>query len=238
MNLDRDLFIKLKKAISPNKVILLYWPRRVGKTYIINQLIESFWKNKQIKFVSWENRMVKADLSSENIDKLKSFVWDADILIIDEAQVIKNIWLNLKLIVDHIPWISVIASWSASFDLAQKAWEPLAWRKKTLELFPISVNEIINNFDITYHKSTVDETLIYWWYPELFSIKDKNEKISYLWELVDSFLLKDILAFDSVKNSDKLYDLLKLLAFQIWNEVSINEFSISLGIAKDTVPRY
>ena len=75
-------------------------------------------------------------------------------------------------------------------------------------------------------------------YPEVLTAKNMDEKREYLITLRDSYLLKDILELENIKNSSKLSDLLKLIAFQIGKEVSLNELSNALGIAKQTVERY
>jgi len=66
----------------------------------------------------------------------------------------------------------------------------------------------------------------------------KQEKIIYLKELADSYLLKDILALENIKHSKILLDLLRLLAFQIGQEVSFNELATTLGVNTKTVERY
>ena len=51
-------------------------------------------------------------------------------------------------------------------------------------------------------------------------------------------MYKDILELEQIRNPSKLSDLLKLIAFQIGHEVSLNELSNKLGIAKQSVERY
>lgn len=76
-----------------------------------------------------EDFFIQQALSSQSIDKLKNFVGQKKWLIIDEAQKIPNIGLNLKLIVDHMMDIRIIATGSSSFDLAVQVGEPLTGRK-------------------------------------------------------------------------------------------------------------
>lgn len=238
MDLNRNIFQRLQENVQENKVLLLYGPRRVGKTFLLKKLIERFEQSESILFVSGENRVVRDSLSSENIEKLKLFLGDASLLIIDEAQKVPNIGVNLKLIIDHIPGIKVIASGSASFALAEAVGEPLTGRKKTMRLFPISVSEIVKNYDVVYQESLLEEEIIFGGYPELFSIASRLDKQEYLLELIDSILFRDILEIEKIKNSKILVDLLALLAFQIGKEVSINELSRSLGIHKTKVMTY
>ena len=228
----------LKQKLQKNKVILLYGPRRVGKTTLLKEFIKDLGSKEKIKFANGENLIIQKELSCQSIEKLKNFVGDVDSLIIDEAQKIPDIGLNLKLIVDSIPRIKIIASGSASFSLAQKVGEPLTGRKKTIHLYPLSVKELINIKDKTYYQEIFETHLIFGGYPEAFNLKSNEEKQEYLNELVDSYLFRDIFEIEQIKNSKKIQDLLTLLAFQIGKEVSLSELANSLNLHSDTVARY
>lgn len=125
----------LKKLLLPNKVVVIYGPRRCGKTTLLNKFLEET-KDKYI-LINGEDITVQKNLNSQSIEKLKSFIGENKLLAIDEAQKIKNIGLNLKLIVDNIKGVKVIATGSSSFDLAKNIGEPLTGRKYTLKLFPL-----------------------------------------------------------------------------------------------------
>ena len=238
MLIKRQIYNLLEKKLQENKVVLLYGPRRVGKTTLLGELSKNLESKEKIKFVNGETLIIQEELSSQSIEKLKSFVGENSLLIIDEAQKIPNIGLNLKLIVDHIPKIKIIASGSASFSLAQKVGEPLTGRKKTILLYPVSVKELVDLQDITYYKEIFESHLIFGGYPELFSLKSNEEKQDYLNELIDSYLFRDIFEIEQVKNPKKIRDLLALLAFQIGKEVSLSELANSLDLHSDTVARY
>lgn len=237
--IKRSIFALIKQKIQDNKVVVLYGPRRTGKTTLLQELNEDLKKSKEkVKFVNGENMIIQQELSSQSIEKLRDFVGASSVLIVDEAQKIPEIGLNLKLIVDHIPKIKVIVSGSASFDLSQKIGEPLTGRKKTLHLYPVSAKEIINNFDLTYYQEILDSNLIFGGYPELFSLKSKEDKMEYLRELVDSYLFRDIFEMEQIRNPKKIKDLLTLLAFQIGREVSLSELAGNLDLHINTVYRY
>ncbi|MFH1564647.1 MAG: ATP-binding protein [bacterium] len=238
MLIKRQAYNLLKEKLQENKVVLLYGPRRVGKTTLLEQIKEELKNKENIKFVTGENLIIKNELSAQSIEKLKNFIGDSSLLIIDEAQKIPEIGLNLKLIVDHIPKIKVIASGSASFALAQKVGEPLTGRKKTVHLYPVSVKEIIDFKDKTYYKEIFESYLIFGGYPELFSLKSEKNKREYLGELISSYLFRDIFEIEQVKNPKKITDLLTLIAFQIGKEVSLTELGNSLDLHADTAGRY
>ena len=80
--------------------------------------------------------------------------------------------------------------------------------------------------------------MIYGTYPEVIISKTRNAKIEVVSEIAGSYLLKDVLVFERVRSSSKLWDLLKLLAFQVGSDVSHNELSVSLGVDVKTVQRH
>lgn len=226
----------LEKLLKPNKVIIIYGPRRCGKTTLLKKFLEKTFK--KYLLVQGEDIFVQDFLSSQSIIKLKNFIGAANLLVIDEAQRIPNIGLNLKLIVDNIDGIEVIATGSASFDLYQKLGEPLTGRKITLRLFPIAQMELSKIEKPHETKANLEARLIFGSYPEVILAKNDRERISYLRELINSYLYKDILEMNGLRHSEKLVKILQLLAFQIGNELSYSEIASQLGLNKKTVERY
>lgn len=238
MELNRELSDRLQKSIEPGKVVILYGPRRAGKTFLLKKLVETIGNSERVKSVLGDALLVQNDLSSLNVEVLRRFVGDATLLIIDEAQLIPNIGANLKLMVDTMPDLKIIASGSAAFDLSREVGAPLVGRQKTLKLYPISARELILNLGEDAQRESLENSLIFGGYPELFSKTSNEERIEYLRSIVQSILLKDILALDNIRNSKKILDLLTLISFQIGAEVSLNELGNSLDLHKDTVARY
>ena len=229
----------IKKKLEPGKVVLLYGPRRVGKTFLLTQLQEQLKNQEKIAYFAGDRAIVQKTLSSLNPEAMRQFIGqETTLLIIDEAQKIPQIGDNLKLLVDSYPKLKIIASGSASLSLAQKVGEPLTGRKKTLLLYPISAKEIIQTKNQGFYLETLEERLIFGSYPEIFQKGSWTEKQEYLLELVDSYLFKDILELEQLKHSKKLVDLLTLIAFQIGQEVSLSELGNRLDFHKDTVARY
>jgi hypothetical protein len=172
------------------------------------------------------------------VDKLTAFVGAARLLVVDEAQKVPDIGLNLKLIVDHIRGIRVVATGSSSFDLARSTGEPLTGRKYTLRLFPLAQLEIGQVENRHQTDANLESRLIYGSYPEVVLTQDDRGREQYLKELVSSYLYKDILELDGIRHSTKISRLLQLIAFQIGKEVSYNELGTGLGMSKNTVQRY
>lgn len=233
----------IEKFLVPGKVLLLYGARRVGKTTLIQKFIENYSKNApnesgKVLFVNGDDIYVRQYLESQSIQKLREFVGNHALLVIDEAQYIRQIGLNLKLIVDHIPNVKVIATGSSSFELARDIGEPLTGRKYVLKLFPIAQLELSQIEKPHEIKANLESRLIFGAYPEIITLIDNRMRVEYLREMLSSYLFKDILELEGVRHADKLVRLLQLVAFQIGKEISLNELGTQLGMSKNTVERY
>jgi len=170
--------------------------------------------------VHGENIRFAELVSSRDVEKIKEFFSDYQIIAIDEAQMIPDIGNVLKLLVDHVPDTAVIATGSSSFHVSQKTGEPLTGRKRTLVLYPISQEELKHDNTSYDLDRRLEEFLVFGSYPEVLSA-DSRKKIEVLQELTDSYLLKDIFALDRIKSSHMFLSLLRLLAHQISNEARL-----------------
>lgn len=226
----------LRRSLRPGKVVVLYGARRTGKTTLLHELLKT--EEAPYLLVSGEDITIQNYLASRSVEKLKSFVGKHQLLVVDEAQQIPRIGVNLKLIVDHIPGIRVIATGSSSFDLARTIGEPLTGRKNTLKLYPLAQMEIARTEQRHQTDSNLESRLIYGSYPEVVIIPDNQSREQYLREIISSYLYKDILELDGIRHSGKISRLLQLIAFQIGKEVSYTELAGALGMSKNTVERY
>jgi predicted AAA+ superfamily ATPase len=226
----------LKNLLKPGKVVVIYGARRTGKTTLLNEYLKT--EPGPYLLVSGEDIIIQGYLSSQSIEKLKAFVGNNRLLVIDEAQKVQNIGINLKLIVDHIPGIRVIATGSSSFDLARSVGEPLTGRKNTLIQYPLAQLELAAMEQRHETDSRLENRLIYGTYPEIVLLQDNREREQYLKEIVSSYLYKDILELEGIRQSAKIGRLLQLIAFQIGKEVSYTELGTSLGMSKNTADHY
>jgi len=236
MHISRLIQKDVINHLHPNKVVVIYGPRRVGKTTLIQEINKKFF-NKAL-FVNGDDISVQSYLGSQNLEKLKSFVGKIPLLIIDEAQTIPKIGLNLKIMVDNIPNLKIIATGSASFDLSQQIGEPLVGRKWQFELYPISQMEL-SKYENPFESTTkLESRLIYGSYPEVVTASNNIKKGEILKEILDGYLFKDILLFEGLRKSAKLVQILKLIAFQIGREVSLRELAQHTELNSGTVARY
>lgn len=234
--LDRILTKNIKNKLIPNKVILLFGARRVGKTVIIRQIIKDF--DGKVLLMNGEDDASIALLNEKSISNYQNLLKGIDLLVIDEAQNIPEIGKKLKLIVDEVNQIRIIASGSSSFDLNNRAGEPLVGRSYTYLLFPFSQQELSASENLLETRRKLESRLIYGTYPEVEFMDNNADKSAYLIEMVNSYLLKDILSIEGIRNSGKLKELLRLIAFQTGNEVSHDELGKQLSMSKNTVEKY
>jgi predicted AAA+ superfamily ATPase len=230
------IYDNLDQYLKPNKVVVIYGPRQVGKTTLLKHFLSQ--TSLKYRFDSGDNIRIQNLLGSQDFNKIIEYAQGYDLIVIDEAQRIKDIGHGLKILVDNSTELQIIATGSSSFELAGQIGEPLTGRKITLKLYPISfieLSELFNKYDL---KEKLEEFLIFGFYPEVITAENRTKKIGIIDELVNSYLLKDILELDKVKSSKILLDLLRLIAFQIGKEVSLSELAQKLGIDYKTVARY
>lgn len=235
-SIKRILQDRIAERIEPNKVVLIFGARRVGKTVLMRQLIDDFAG--KTMFLNGEDYDTLALLEERSIANYKHLLDGIDLLAIDEAQNIPEIGSKLKLIVDEIKGVRVIASGSSSFDLLNKSGEPLVGRSTHFYLTPFSQKEIAITENALETRQNLESRLIYGSYPEVVVSDNFERKTDYLRDIVGAYLLKDILSIDGIKNSGKMKELLRLIAFQLGCEVSYDELGKQLGMSKNTVEKY
>ncbi len=225
----------LNHLSTSGKVMLLYGPRQTGKTTLAKQL----GKNSGLKALYLSADLTKYEnlLMQRDIKTLSDLTEGYQLVIIDEAQRVKDIGLVLKILYDEMPHLKVIATGSSSFELANKTAESLTGRKQVFHLLPLSLGEIahgMNNYELD---QKLEEILVYGLYPEVFT-SSTSKKRNILGEICESYLFKDVLQLTTVKYTAKIRDLLRLLSYQVGQQVSVNELTQRLSINRETVERY
>lgn len=228
---------KLKSMIKPGKVLVIYGPRRAGKTTLINAYLNTI-PTARAYIGNGENADLRQFLESQSFSQMIPYFSGYDLVVIDEAQKVRQIGASLKILVDQIPNIKLVVTGSSAFDLASMVGEPLLGRQNTIKLYPFWTGELSSHFGQIYVKENLNNLLVYGNYPEVINPSTTKQKEQYLYQIRDGYLFKDILELDGIKNSAKILDLLRLVAFQIGKEVSLQELGLTLGISKNTVERY
>ncbi len=233
--ITRTLETTLANNLNIQKVTILLGARRTGKTSLLTKVFDSYTDKKL--WLNAEDSDTKKLLENRSIVHYKALLQNSRLLIIDEAQHIPNIGLAVKLMIDEIKPLHIIITGSSAFDLAQSGY-PLVGRNITQYLYPIAQQELSKTENILQTTQHLESRLIYGSYPEQLFYETAQQKQLYLKELVNTYLLKDILEFENIKNAATLKKLLELIAYQAGHEVSENELANTLDINKNTVARY
>lgn len=231
--IKRLLQAVIESRLQQQKVSLVLGARRVGKTALLQNIhkqnsTNSLWLN-------GEDADVLRLLEHRSEAAYKRLLSGKNLLIIDEAQYVPDMGRKAKLMIDTIHPLHIILTGSSAFHIQQSG-EPLVGRSLTYYLYPVAQSELEENS--LQAKQHLEDRLIYGGYPEEIGILDLKEKGQYLTELINTYLLKDILSFEDLRNPKKLKDLLILIAWQIGHEVSLEELGRQLAMSKNTVERY
>lgn len=224
----------LKDFLFKGKTIIIYGARQVGKTTLIEQLIPD--TGKKTLMLNGDEAEVRSLLTDVSSSKLKPYIADNEIIVIDEAQRIPEAGLVLKIIHDNFKDVQLIATGSSAFDLSGKINEPMTGRKFEFFLHPISFEEMTKHHGFFEEKKLLNHRLIYGYYPDVIQNQGNEQMI--LKSLASSFLYKDLLQLEGLKKPVLLEKILKALALQTGNEVSFNELAQLLDSDKGTIEKY
>lgn len=232
----RHIYRKIKENIFQGKVILIYGARQIGKTTLLKHLRGEY---DNVRFLNGDEPSVQENFSSKkNSDEIKQFIGDSKLVFIDEAQNIEGCAKSIKLIYDTYPEIQIIATGSSAFDLQNMMSEPLTGRNLSLYMNPLMASEFQTTLD---HKNDIykhtDDILIWGMYPEVRLLSGEKRKERLL-QLTNDYLLKDILAFESIRKPVLVQNILKILADQVGSTFSINSISNDLNVSRNTIEKY
>lgn len=232
--IERTILGQIEASLYKGKAIIIYGARQVGKTTLVRQIEK---KHPDTLYVNADEADVREALTGKTSSELRQYFGASKLVIIDEAQRVRDIGLSLKLLVDTAPEMQVIATGSSSFELAGKIAEPLTGRKFEFHLYPLSFDELASASSVRDEVRVREQRLVFGAYPEI-ARADVSEKERRLRELAGSYLYKDILAYQDIRNPDLLERLLRALALQVGNEVSFTELAETVGANKQTVTNY
>jgi len=226
----------IEGALELKRVLIVYGPRRVGKTTILEAYLKG-QSEKNIFYATGDDARLRAIFKPEYRKEILDFARPYDIIALDEAQYIPSIGIGAKMMIDAFPKKNIILTGSSSLDLSNKIGEPLTGRHFTLTLLPLSQGEIMNGnrFELI---NSLEDFLLYGSYPEVLNEPDLSKKVKLLNELVSSYLFKDVLALEAIRSPDTLLDVAKCLAFQIGGEVSVNEVARTAKTDAKTASKY
>ncbi|MDO8499156.1 MAG: ATP-binding protein [bacterium] len=235
MNFSRTIFDQLYNSIGKKPIIVLYGARQVGKTTLIKSIIAKFPNS---LYLQGDDPKDAALLEHRSAKELSELVSGYELVVIDEAQRVKDIGTTLKLIADNIASARVIATGSSSFELANKLNEPLTGRNRKFFLFPLSLNEAVSAFGKITAEKALDSYLTFGMYPEIVRAVSRAEKALLIKELSADYLFKDLFLFGDIRNSFAFEKLVKLIALRVGSEISYTELAKEVGVSRTTVYNY
>ena len=235
LNIKRELGSRIEEDYFKGKAIVLVGPRQVGKTTLVNLLME---KQEKVIYFLGDNPTDRDKLENKDFEYLDQVIKDSEFVVIDEAQKIINIGLTIKLLVDHYKTNKqIIVTGSSSLNLLSNTSEPLTGRKFVYELFGLSIREIWSSLNRIQIEKNLDQLLVFGTYPEVY-LKNGKDKERLLLEIAQSYLYKDILEIETIKNPATLGKLLSAISLQLGSEVSLTELGNVVGLDSKTVERY
>lgn len=232
--IKRELQQEILARCFRQKAIILLGARQVGKTTLLRTIMQE--QREKTLYLNCDEPQTVSALTNRNLKELQMLVGTSKLVVIDEAQKVDNIGLTLKLMVDDMPDLQVIATGSSAFELRNRLNEPLTGRKYEYQMFPISTAEIYQTEGYLEVKKQLESRLIYGSYPEVLNQRDEPKELLHM--LTDSYLYRDILATDNLRKPDMLDKLLRALSFQVGSEVSYNELAQTIGSDSKTVEKY
>lgn len=232
--IKRNIEDSIRGRLFTGKAIVIMGARQVGKTTLLKQLFSE--GNDDVYWMSGDDQDVRNLFENITSTRLKAYFGHHRVVIIDEAQRISDVGVKLKLIVDQIPDVQLVATGSSSFELANKINEPLTGRKWEYRMFPLSFAELVSNSSLLEEKRMLPHRLVYGSYPDV--VNRQGDEVAVLRSLLDGYLYKDILELDKIHKPEKLTKLLQAIAYQVGSEVSYSELSQMCGLDPKTVANY
>lgn len=235
MNYKRTIFNQLYENIGKKPILILYGARQVGKTTLIKSLMTKFSRTLYLQGDDPKDALL---LEHKSARELAELVSGYELVVIDEAQRVKDIGITLKLIADNNDQARVIATGSSSFELANKLNEPLTGRNRKFYLYPLSIKEVVDAHGKIAVQKELDSYMTFGMYPEIVNASSREEKAKLIKELAGDYLFKDLFLFGDIRNPFAFEKLVKLLALRIGSEISYSELAKEVGISRDTIYNY
>jgi predicted AAA+ superfamily ATPase len=230
----RSLEARIKEAMFRGKAVIILGPRQSGKTTLLKRILEDYGENGE--YYNCDETEIRRLFSNQSAAILRSLIGSKRLILLDEAQRVENIGLTIKIIVDSIPGVQIVASGSSAFELTDHLSEPLTGRKREFQLLPFAFEELARHTTVPTEISHLNLRLLYGSYPEVAT--SPGTELEILTELSSSYLYKDMFAFNDIRKPDLIEKLLTALALQVGSEVSYNELAQLLDSDRSTIERY
>jgi uncharacterized protein len=234
-SIQKSIIERIAQNGQTRKVIIIYGARQVGKTTMVKQILDRVDLKKE--YFNCDYLDVQSAFSYENAGNFGDIIRNLQLIILDEAQRIRNIGMVLKILHDEFPHLHVIATGSSSFELSGQVSEPLTGRKIVYQLYPLTFEELAANYSKLDARRLMNKIMRFGTYPSVI-LQDERNALENLNEIASSYLFKDIYTFHQLKKPEVILDLLKLLAFQVSSEISFTELAGKLKVDQTVIQKY
>lgn len=231
-SVNRLLKDKLTYWLNKRKVLVLTGARQVGKTTLLKDLFEG----QQMLWLNGDDPAVRTRLDNISLSGIKDLVGGYQIVVIDEVQRILNPGILLKMMIDNFPEVQFVATGSSALEISDKVFEPLTGRHILFHLYPFAQAEIYLTKSAFELEQQIPFHLRFGSYPDV--VINPLDAETLLKNLAGQYLYKDVLIWKDIRKPELLDKLLKLLAYQVSSEVSINELANALKVKSETVENY
>ncbi len=232
-SLNRYAQDSIKNWFYKGKALVITGARQVGKTTMLQNMLSS---EPNVLWLNADEAIIRERLKNPDLNSLKGLIGNYRMVVFDEIQRIPNAGLLLKLLVDNFKEVQFIATGSSALNISETIFEPLTGRHFLFHLYPFSMAELYQGKSEFEVEQQLAFHLVYGNYPEICTNRADAEML--LKNLSDQYLYKDVLVWKDIRKPELLDKLLKLLAYQIGSEVSMNELSNHLQVKSETVESY
>jgi len=233
MFISRTIQPRIQQNLSTGKAVVIYGPRQIGKTTLVKQLID---QEPDSVYLNCDEPDIRTALTDRTSTELKNFIGNKKLVVMDEAQRVKNIGITLKLLVDNFQDLKVVATGSSAFSLSNQIAEPLTGRTHEFHLYPLSITELSSVYSAIEVDRIREKLLIFGSYPEVVTVPDQAQSI--IENIARNYLYKDVLEYQDLRNTEAVEKLLQALALQLGSEVSYTELANLVGLDYKTVEKY
>jgi len=264
----REIFYKLKDYLKLDRILILKGPRRVGKTTVLYQIIDSLLQEKinpeNILYLSLDDPKLKVDFDKiidfYQATILKQSVSESETVYVflDEVQYLENWQYYVKKYFDRSYPIKFIVSGSSA-TLIRKGTESLMGRTVEETLLPFSFKEFLeyhakekielkplDKIDIVSIKKYegrakifFDKYLLKGGFPNIFEIDEVD-----IWQklmkedIIDKAIYRDIVSSYDVKKPELLEKLFFYMVGITGQILNISNISNSIGLSREYVNKY
>lgn len=222
-------------AATPPKAVVLFGPRRIGKTTLLQQITQ----DKPTSWYTGELSGTEQALTFRTRGDVVNALTASPYLVIDEAHKIPDIRTIVKVLVDeneHLADPCRIFLTSSSAVHLQSVKETALGRVVSRQMWPFSLFEMAQKFGWGFVNSFIERFLVYGLMP-VPALKP-DEARDFLTEYCEAHLLKDFCDLHPEKNSRLVAKILMRLAYCIGSEISYDSLAREIGISRNTLEDY